>query len=174
MYPTGCVPEVLWPSQDPQARHSSKAYCVWLWICHLWCGKGTCQNTKTLSWQVPLPYQQSQDLVEQVKHITLAPGECLSSHDVSGLFTSVPIDKVLFFSCPSDLMTSTVVDESLSSTNNYSSVPEKINLLQTSTVHQFNRSTHQIYHRTPRNRWTLLPRYLTKPTPNSIESTVYR
>ena len=28
-----------------------------------------------------------QDFVEQVKHITLAPGECLSSHDVSALFT---------------------------------------------------------------------------------------
>ena len=25
MYPTGCVPQVLWPSQDPQAGHSSQA-----------------------------------------------------------------------------------------------------------------------------------------------------
>ena len=31
----------------------------------------------------------------QVKHITLAPGECLSSHDVFALFTSVPIDPAL-------------------------------------------------------------------------------
>ena len=30
--------------------------------------------------------------VEQAKHITLAPGECLSSYDVSALFTSVPVD----------------------------------------------------------------------------------
>ena len=30
--------------------------------------------------------------MEQVKHITLAPGECLSSYDVSALFTSVPVD----------------------------------------------------------------------------------
>ena len=28
--------------------------------------------------------------MEQVKHITIAPGECLSSYDVSALFTSVP------------------------------------------------------------------------------------
>ena len=28
MYPTGCVPPVLWPLQDPQTRHSSKAYNV--------------------------------------------------------------------------------------------------------------------------------------------------
>ena len=30
---------------------------------------------------------------------------------------------------------------------------------QTSRAHQFHRSTHQIHHRTPRNRWTPLPRY---------------
>ena len=28
MYPTGCVPQVLWPPQDPQTRHSTKAYSV--------------------------------------------------------------------------------------------------------------------------------------------------
>ena len=35
------------------------------------------------------------DFVEQVKHITLGPGECLSSHDVSAMFTSVPVDPAL-------------------------------------------------------------------------------
>ena len=30
-----------------------------------------------------------------MKHITLAPGECLSSYDVSALFTSVPVDPAL-------------------------------------------------------------------------------
>ena len=35
------------------------------------------------------------DFVEQVRHITLTPGECLSSYDVSALFTSVPIDPAL-------------------------------------------------------------------------------
>ena len=33
--------------------------------------------------------------MEQVRHVTLAPAECLSSYDVSALFTSVPIDPVL-------------------------------------------------------------------------------
>ena len=33
--------------------------------------------------------------MEQAKHITLAPGECLSSYDVSALFTSVPVDPAL-------------------------------------------------------------------------------
>ena len=32
--------------------------------------------------------------MEQAKH-TLAPGECLSSYDVSALFTSVPVDPAL-------------------------------------------------------------------------------
>ena len=36
-----------------------------------------------------------QDFVVQAKHITLATGECLSSHDVSALFTSVPVDPAL-------------------------------------------------------------------------------
>ena len=33
--------------------------------------------------------------MEQVRHITLVPGECLSSYDVSALFRSVQIDPVL-------------------------------------------------------------------------------
>ena len=33
--------------------------------------------------------------MEQVRHIMLVPGECLSSYDVSALFTSVPIDPAL-------------------------------------------------------------------------------
>ena len=37
----------------------------------------------------------TQDFAEQVKHITLAPGECLSSYDVSALFTSVTEDPAL-------------------------------------------------------------------------------
>ena len=35
------------------------------------------------------------DFVEQVKQLTLAPGECLISNDVSALFTSVPVDPAL-------------------------------------------------------------------------------
>ena len=35
------------------------------------------------------------DFVEQVRYTTLAPGECLSSYDVSALFTSVPVDPAL-------------------------------------------------------------------------------
>ena len=37
----------------------------------------------------------TQDFVEQARHIKLEPGECLSSYDVSALFTSVPVDPAL-------------------------------------------------------------------------------
>ena len=50
---------------------------------------------KSLEGKVPHHINSTQDFVEQVKHITLAPGECLSSYDVSALFTSVPIDPAL-------------------------------------------------------------------------------
>ena len=76
----------------------------------MWTGQ-----THHMSWGIPLVLQwcvwpvlqspwcclcggrvnSTQDFVEQVKHITVAPGECLSSYDVSALFTSVPIDPAL-------------------------------------------------------------------------------
>ena len=50
---------------------------------------------KPLVGKSPHHINSTQDFVEQVKHITLAPGECLSSYDVSALFTSVPVDPTL-------------------------------------------------------------------------------
>ena len=50
---------------------------------------------KPLVGKSPHHINSTQDFVEQVKHITLAPVECLSSYDVSALFTSVPVDPAL-------------------------------------------------------------------------------
>ena len=50
---------------------------------------------KPLVGKSPHHINSTQDFVEQVKHITLAPGECLSSYDVSALFISVPVDPAL-------------------------------------------------------------------------------
>ena len=50
---------------------------------------------KPLVCKSPHHINSTQDFVEQVKHINLGPGECLSSYDVSLLFTSVPIDPAL-------------------------------------------------------------------------------
>ena len=50
---------------------------------------------KPLVSKSPHHINSTQDFVEQAKHITLVPGECLSSYDVSALFTSVPVDPAL-------------------------------------------------------------------------------
>ena len=50
---------------------------------------------KPLVGKTPHHINSTQDLVEQIKHITLVPGECLSSYDVSAPFTSVPVDPAL-------------------------------------------------------------------------------
>ena len=50
---------------------------------------------KPLVGKSPHHVNTTQHFVEQAKHITLAPGECLSSYDVSALFTSIPVDPAL-------------------------------------------------------------------------------
>ena len=50
---------------------------------------------KSLVGKSPHHITSTQDFVEQAKQIKLEPGECLSSYDVSALFTSVPIDPSL-------------------------------------------------------------------------------
>ena len=43
----------------------------------------------------PYHINSTKDFAEQVKNITLLPGECLSSYNVTTLFTSVPVDPAL-------------------------------------------------------------------------------
>ena len=50
---------------------------------------------KPLVGKSPHHINSTQDFVEQTRHITLAPGECLSSFDVCALVTSVPVDPAL-------------------------------------------------------------------------------
>ena len=47
---------------------------------------------KPLVGNSPYHVNSTKVFVEEAKHITLAPGECLSSYDVTALFTSVPLD----------------------------------------------------------------------------------
>ena len=96
MYLTGCVPPKFYglpkihkPDTPPRPIVSS-------------CGSITYGVAKELT-QIPKPLvgksprhiNSTHDFVEQVKHINLAPGECLSSYAVSALFTSVPVDPAL-------------------------------------------------------------------------------
>ena len=92
MYPTGCVlpkfyglPKIHKPDTPLRPIVSS-------------CGSVTYGVAKELAKILkPLVGKPHTHIyfVEQAKHITLAPGECLSSYDVSALFTSVPVDPAL-------------------------------------------------------------------------------
>ena len=50
---------------------------------------------KTLVGKSPHHINTTENFVEQVKNVTLLPGECLCSHDVTALFTSVLVDPAL-------------------------------------------------------------------------------
>ena len=50
---------------------------------------------KPLVGKLPHHIQSTSDFVSKVREVTLLPGECLSSYDVTALFTSVPIDTAL-------------------------------------------------------------------------------
>ena len=50
---------------------------------------------KPLVGKSPHHINSTHDFVEEVKQLSLEPGECLSSYDVSSLLTSVPVDPVL-------------------------------------------------------------------------------
>ena len=96
MYTTGCVPPKFYglpkihkpdtPLRPIVSSCGSVTYGV---------AKELVKILKPLVGGSPHHINSTQDFVEQVKHITLAPGECLSSYDVSALFTSVPVDPAL-------------------------------------------------------------------------------
>ena len=96
MYPTGCVPPKFYGlpkihKQDTPLRPivsscGSVTYGV---------AKELAKILKSLVGKSPHHITSTQDFVEQANQIKLEPGECLSSYDVSALFTSVPIDPPL-------------------------------------------------------------------------------
>ena len=97
MCPTGCVPPKFYglpkihkpdtPIRPIVSSCGSANYGV---------AKELTKILKPLVCKSPHHINSTQDFVEQVKHITLRPGECLSSYDVYALFTSVPIDSTLY------------------------------------------------------------------------------
>ena len=96
MYPTGCVHPKFYglpkihkldtPLRLIVCSFGSVTYGV---------AKELTKILKPLVGESPHHINSTHDFVEQVKHITLAPRECLSSYDVSALFTLVPVDWAL-------------------------------------------------------------------------------
>ena len=96
MYPTGCVPPKFFglpkihkpdtPLRPIVSSCGSVTYGV---------AKELAKILKPLVGKSPHHINSTQDFVEQARQFKLEPGECLSSYDVSALFTSVPIDPAL-------------------------------------------------------------------------------
>ena len=96
MYPTDCVPPKFYglpkihkpdtPLRPIVSSCGSVTYGV---------AKELVKILKPLVGKSPHHITSTQDFVEQARHMKLEPGECLSSYDVSALFTSVPIDPAL-------------------------------------------------------------------------------
>ena len=87
MYPTGCVPSKFYGHPKIHKPDTSLRPIVSS------CGSVTygvakklAKILKPLVGKSPHHINSTQDFVEQVRHITLVPGECLSSYDVSALF----------------------------------------------------------------------------------------
>ena len=96
MYPTGCVPPKFYglpkihkPDTPLRPIVSSCGFVTY------GVAKELAKSLKPLVGKSPHHITSTQDFVEQAKQIILEPGECLSSYDVSALFTSVPIDPAL-------------------------------------------------------------------------------
>ena len=96
MYPTGCVPPKFYGLPKTQ-KLDTPLRCIVSSCGSVTYGvpKELAKILKPLVGKSPHHINSTQDFVEQVRHITLAPGEYLSSYDVSALFTSVPIDPAL-------------------------------------------------------------------------------
>ena len=96
MYPTGCVPPKFYglpkihktgtPLRPIVSSRHSVTYRV---------AKVLSKVIQPLVGKYPHHIQSTSDFVSKAKGFILQPGECLSSYDVTSLFTSVPIDPAL-------------------------------------------------------------------------------
>ena len=96
MYPTSCVPPKFYglprihktgnPLMPIISSRGSVTYGV---------AKVISKVLKPLVGKSPHHIQSTGDFVSKTKRLTLQTGECLSSYDVTSLFTSVPIDPTL-------------------------------------------------------------------------------
>ena len=96
MYPMGCVSPKFYglhkihmpdtPLRPIVSSCGSVTYCV---------AKELAKILKPLVSKSPHHINSTYDFVEQIMQLTLLSGECLSSYDVSAMFTSVQADSAL-------------------------------------------------------------------------------
>ena len=87
--------QILRASQDPQARHPLRHIVSSRGLVTYGVDKVLTKILKQLVGRSPHHIHRTQDFVEQANKLTLVPGECLSSYDVTVLFTSVPVETAL-------------------------------------------------------------------------------
>ena len=95
MYPAGCVPPNSMASPRSTNQTLPRPIVSSYWSVTYGVAKELAKILKPLVGKSPHHNTSTQDFVEQAKQIKLEPGECLSSYDVSAVFTSVPIDPSL-------------------------------------------------------------------------------
>ena len=81
------TPQILWVPKNPQTRTPLRPIVSSCGPVTYGMAKELTKILKPLVGKSPHHIKSTQDFVEQFKHINLAPGECLSSYDVSALFT---------------------------------------------------------------------------------------
>ena len=87
--------QILWAPQDQQARHPLRPIVSSIGLVTYGVAKVFAKILKPLVGKSPHHIHSTWDFVEQANKVTSLPGECLSSYDVTALFTSVPVEPAL-------------------------------------------------------------------------------
>ena len=96
MYPTGCgLPKFYGLPKNHKLDTSLRPIVSSCGLVTYGVAKELNKILKPLAGKSPHHINSTQDFVEQVQKVTLLPGECLSSYDVTALFNSVPVDPAL-------------------------------------------------------------------------------
>ena len=95
MYPTGCVPPSIMGSPNPKLDTPLRPIVSSCGSVTDVVAKELTRILKPLVGKSPHHINSTHDFVEWIKQLTLSHGKCLSSYDVSALFTSVLEDQVL-------------------------------------------------------------------------------
>ena len=88
-------PQVLWAAPNPQNLHPLRPIVLSRDSVTYVVAKVLAKKLRPLVGKSPHHIQCTKDSVHRVSKVTLLPRECLSSYDVTALFTSVPIDPTL-------------------------------------------------------------------------------
>ena len=95
-YPTGCTPPKFYGFPKLQKTGTPLDLLYQARAQSLYgVAKVLAKILRLLVGKSPHHIQSNEDFVNKISKVTLLPGECLCSYDVSALFTSVPIDPAL-------------------------------------------------------------------------------